>query len=111
MSMYNKFLVKEKDRFNPSNFPQLGASLESIVAELKGVPPGPKADMLLSFVKSHSINSQHVVDFPGAATLISTKSLPLGAMEDLFEASRSNPSFQKEMEAYIRSYLTAEHLY
>jgi len=111
MSTYQRFLIKETDRFDPSNFPQLDACLEKIVVQLNREPAGPKAEMLLSFVKNHSINSQQVVDHPAVATLISTKSLPLGVMEDLFESSRSNPSFQKDMESHVRSYFTAAHLY
>jgi hypothetical protein len=111
MPLYQKFLIKETDHFDASNFPQLEACLEKIVVQLNREPAGPKAEMLLSFVKNHSINSQQVVDHPAVATLISTKSLPLGVMEDLFESSRSNPSFQKEMETHVRSYFTAAHLY
>ncbi len=111
MSMYQKFLIKETDHFDPSNFPQLEACLEKIVVQLNREPAGPKAEMLLSYVKNHSINSQQVVDHPAVATLISTKSLPLGVMEDLFESSRSNPSFQKDVESHVRSYFTAAHLY
>jgi hypothetical protein len=111
MSIYQKFLIKETDRFDPSNFPQLEDSLEKIVVQLNREPAGPKAEMLLSYVKNHSINSQQVVDYPAVATLISTKSLSLGVMEDLFESSRSNRSFQKDMETHIRSYFSAAHLY
>jgi hypothetical protein len=109
--MYQKFLIKETDHFDPSNFPQLKACLEKIVVQLNREPAGPKAEMLLSFVKNHSINSQQVVAHQALAALISTKSLPLGVMEDLFESSRSNLSFQQDMETHIRSYFTAAHLY
>jgi hypothetical protein len=105
MSMYHKFLIKETDRFDPVNFPQLETSLEKIVVQLNREPAGPKADMLLSFVKEHSINSQYVADHPAVATLISTKSLPLGVLEELFDSSKSNPSFKKDLEAHVRSYL------
>ena len=61
MAMYQKFLVKETDRFDPAHFPQLETSLEEIVKQLNREPAGPKADMVLSFVKDHSINSQHCI--------------------------------------------------
>lgn len=111
MSMYHKFLVQETDRFVPDNFPPIKASLETIVVLLNREPAGPKADMLLSFVKDHSMSSQHVAEHPGLASLISTKSLPLGSLEALFESSRNNPLFKKDLEAYIRSYFAAAHLY
>lgn len=111
MAIYQRFLVKETDRFDPANFPQLETSLDQIVKQLNREPAGPKADMLLSFVKDHSINSQHVVDHPGLAAMISTKSLPLGSLEDLFESGRNNPLFKQGLEAHIRSCFATAHLY
>jgi hypothetical protein len=110
MSVYQKFLIRETDRFDPANFPQLETSLEQIVVQLNREQAGPKADMLLSFVKDHAINSQQVIDHPKVASLISTKSLPLGTIEDLFEASRNNPLFKKALELHIRSYFLAANL-
>jgi hypothetical protein len=109
--MYQKFLIRETDHFDPSHFPQLQVSLEKIVEQLNREPAGPKAEMLLSFVKDHSINSQFVLNHPKLATMISTKELPTGVMEELFESSRNNPSFKQDLEAYIRSGLTTARLY
>jgi hypothetical protein len=67
--------------------------------------------MLLSSVKDNCINSKQVVDHPTLATLISTKALPLGTLEDLFESSRSNSSFREDLEAHNRSYFATAHLY
>lgn len=111
MSMYHKFLIKETDRFDPANFPELKTCLEQIVLQLNREPAGPKAEMLLSFVKDHCINSQFVLNHPKPAALISTKSLPLGVVEDMFEASKGNPSFRNNMKTYVRSYFTAAPLY
>lgn len=103
--MYHKFQVGEADRFDAAHFPALQESLSDISGLLAGEPGGAAADMLLSFVKDHSINSQLVASHPRLATLISTKELPLGEMEGLFEASRKNPTFRLELETYIRSEL------
>lgn len=111
MSMYQKFLVKETDRFDPTQFPQVETCLEKLVMQLNREPAAPKEEMLLSFVKDHCINSQHVRDYPVVASLISTKTLPLGTIEDLFESSKNNPLFKKDLETYIRSYFAAAHLY
>lgn len=110
MSVYHKFLIGEADRFDPANFPQLATCLAQIVVQLNREQAGPKADMLLSFVKDHSINSQQVIDHPKVASLLSTKSLPLGTIEDLFESSRNNLLFKKGLETHIRSYFQAANL-
>lgn len=104
MANYQRFLVKDTDRFDPSHFPQLETSLEEIVVQLNREPAGPKAEMLLSFVKDHRIDSRHASEHPGLAAMISTKSLPLGNLEDLFESSKNNSLFKQDMEEFIRSY-------
>lgn len=111
MATFQKFSIGQTDRFDPANFPQLQTSLQKIVEQLNREPAGPKAEMLLSFVKDHCIRSQYVTDHPGAASLISTKSLPLGVLEDLFESCRNNPSFKRELEDYILSQMAAAKLY
>ncbi|RYG51504.1 MAG: hypothetical protein EOO01_08390 [Chitinophagaceae bacterium] len=101
--MYHKFLIGEVDHFDAAQYPELQKSLVNISGKLAREPNGLAADMLLSFVKDHRINSQLVMNHPELAALISTKELPLGIMEDLFDASRKNPSFSQELESHIRS--------
>ena len=101
--MYQKFLIGEVDLFDAAQFPELQENVAKTALLLKDESQGAAADMLVSFVKDHCINSQLAVEYPRLATLISTKELPLGAMEDLFEGSRKNPSFRKDLELYIRS--------
>jgi hypothetical protein len=110
MFIYPQFLIKDSDRFVPFNFPQLEASLQQVVAQLGMEYKGPKTEMILSFVKDHSINSQQVKDHPELANLISSQSLPLQIMENLFEASRKNPLFEKELEDYIKAYFDANDM-
>jgi hypothetical protein len=106
--MYHKFQIGEADRFNAAHFPELQTSLAKINGLLNNEAGGPVAEMLLSFVKDHSINSQFVLNHPRLAMLISTKELPVYVMEALFEDSRKNPSFRQDLEAYIRSGLTSD---
>lgn len=106
MFAYQKFLIKETDRFDPLTFPQLEESLQQTLVLLATEPAGPSTTMIISFVKAHSINSQQAVDHPQLAALISSNSLPLAVMEDLFESSRKNPAFQQGLEGYIKAYLT-----
>ncbi|NTS42759.1 hypothetical protein HRG84_17810 [Flavisolibacter sp. BT320] len=100
--MYHKFLIGDTDRFDAANFPELQKSLDATLGLLAGEPDDPKAEMLLSFVKDHCMNSQLVFNYPRLASLISTKEVPLGIMEDLFESSRKNPIFRQALELHIR---------
>ncbi|MGZ3839269.1 MAG: hypothetical protein ACXVMS_16045 [Flavisolibacter sp.] len=104
MFTYPQFHIKDTDRFVPFEFPQLEASLQQVVSKLGMEHQGPRAEMILSFVKDHRMNSQQVKDHPELANLISSKSLPLQVMENLFEAGRKNPLFEKDLEDYIKAY-------
>lgn len=111
MAIYQKLLIRDADRFDATAFPQLENALEKIVVALNREPAGPKADMLISFVKEHSITSTYVFEHASLASLISTKSIPLGVLEDLFESSKNNRKFASDLEAYIRQYLLLALLY
>lgn len=110
MITYQMFLIKETDRFDPSVFPQLTDSLQQTVAQLATTPSGPSTAMIVSFVKDHRIDSQLVRDNPQLASQISTKALPLTVMEQLFESSRQNPGYRRDLEEYITAYLSSENM-
>jgi hypothetical protein len=101
MFTYPKYSIPQTGHFVPSEFPQLEASIQQVVKQLADEPI-IKTEMVLSFVKYHCINSAQVKDYPGLASLLSTKSLPLQQMEALFEADRNNPVFKRELEEHIR---------
>lgn len=105
MSVYFKYIIKDSDHFIASEFLQLQKSLQKIITELPVGSTAHSTEMILSFVKDHSINSQQAKDYPELANMISSKSLPLQEMEALFEASRQNPLFRIQLEDYIRRYL------
>ena len=108
--MFQRFVIRNASQFNPSDYPQLEESLKEVVSQLAARWEGPKAEMILSFVKDHSLGSQDVEDYPELAKLISTGSLPLNVMESLFESCRRHPLFNKQLEHYIKEYFRAQNL-
>src|SRR5690349_19409274 len=105
MFVYQQFLIKEADHFDPSVFPQLEDSLQQTLAQLDGEPAGPSTAMILSFVKDRTRNAQQAEAHPRLANLIRSKTLSLKVMEQLFESSRQNPAYQKDLEEYIWAFL------
>jgi hypothetical protein len=103
MFPYQKFLIKETDRFDPSVFPQLDESLEQTVMQLASTPGGPSAAMIVSFAKDHQLNAQQAND----AGHVSAKSLPLTVLKNLFDSSKQNPAYRNALEEYATAYLTA----
>ena len=106
MFTYQKFLIKDTDRFDPAYFPQLSISLQQTIEQLATSPAGPSTAMIVSFARYHAINSQQAQDYPQLANQISEKELPLNVLEQLFESSRHNPLFQRDLEDYVVTCLT-----
>jgi len=102
MSTYQQFSITHSEHFTPSTFTQFEITLRQAIQQLAD-EPAVKIEMVISFAKDHQIECNLVKDHPNLAALISTKSLPLQSMEDLFEAAKNNPVFKLEMEQYIRT--------
>lgn len=110
MFIRQQYRLNDTESFVASRFPELEVSLRQIMEQLASVPAGPKSEMILSFVKDHSIRSQQVNDHPQLANLISSKTLPLQVMETLFESSRQNNLFRMQLEDYIKTYFISQRL-
>jgi hypothetical protein len=98
---YKKYVVKDTDEFNASLFPEIGADIASIRKEMYKHSHRLNVDVLISFVKYHSIKSEWANANPVIAEMISSKTLRIGNMEALFSNSKNNPAFQKQFEEYI----------
>lgn len=105
MYTYQRFRIGETDHFEETKYLQINTALQAIVMQMSEAAGTPVSAMLLSFVKDHCISSKSVAAFPALANMISTKELPLGALEELFEASKHNSTFQKELQIHIETYL------
>ncbi|RYY97371.1 MAG: hypothetical protein EOO11_11055 [Chitinophagaceae bacterium] len=106
MNPYYKFLVNDTDRFDPMHFPQLEETLRHTRAELGTDPSVPSIAMVVSFARDHSLNSVEAAANPVLAERIGTKELSLDVLEQLFDSSRRNPSFRKDLEDYTIAYLS-----
>ena len=100
--IYQKYLVKGEDHFDPERYPALVSELVSVDIRMAALPVYHRAEMLLSFLNQKTILSDHEKDNPGLATLISSETLPLENTFSLFAASGTNRMFRNELEAYIR---------
>ena len=103
--IYKKYLIRTSDQFDPMQFPQLMDDLDTIQAEMKKRPDPSNPDILLSFLKHHSIDSSWEKKNPEMTALISSKALPVAGLEALFESCDKNPNYGKQLEEYIRTTL------
>ena len=101
MFPYKKYLVKETDKFDPQQFSFVIDDIEAIRKQTEEVSSSFKAEIIISFLKNHSLENEWIKANPALSGLVKSGTLPGGNIESLFESSNSNPYFRKQMEDFI----------
>jgi hypothetical protein len=109
MKLYNRFLVKTTDRFNPELFLSINEEIASINVQTAHLSEVLKSEIIVSFVKDHSLQNDWVMANPGLTTLVTSGSLFTGSIEALFESCRNNLAFRQELENFLKEKFS-EHL-
>ena len=102
MKQYNKYLVRPTDQFDPVNFSSVTDEIQLINEETVSLPPLFKVEILMSFLKDHSVENNLTKANPELTDLITSGSLLKGNIESLFESCRSNPAFRQDLETYLK---------
>jgi hypothetical protein len=102
MKQYNKYLVRSTDQFDPVNFSSVTEEIQLINEETASLPPLFKVEILLSFLKGHSLENNWTKANPELTDLVASGSLFKGSIESLFESCRSNPAFRQDLETYLK---------
>lgn len=103
MKQYAKYLILATDQFNPEQFPAITEELRAINERIDQILSPFKADIIVSFLKNHSLNNIWISTCPELTGLVTSGIFTTGSIEALFESCRSNPGFQSALEQYIRS--------
>lgn len=100
--MFNTFIIRDNERFIPQNFP-------NIVDELIGIKEGIahlaiyfKAEIIVSYLRDHSLQTAWIEGNPPLAKMITSGSLQTSQLEGLFESCRNNKPFLKGLEDYLQ---------
>lgn len=102
MKVYNRFLVKTTDSFDPDFFLSINEEIDSINLQTGHLPEILKPEIIVSFVKDHSLQNDWILANPELATLVTSGSLFTGSIEALFDSCRNNPSFRQDLENFLR---------
>ena len=102
MKQYNKFLVRPTDQFDPVNFSSVTDEIQLINEEIVNLPPSFKVEILLSFLKDHSLEDSWAEANPELTGLVTSGSLFKGTIKSLLESCRSNPAFRQDLETYLK---------
>lgn len=102
---YNRYNIKETDRFDPMYFPKIQLELDDILIAAKGTPALYKEDMLIAYLKKQTMEKEWTVSNPGLNDLLTGGTLVSSHMESLFECGQDNKAFLRGFEEYIRETL------
>ncbi len=101
--MYNSYTITGAQHFDAAEYPLVVSEIELLSRDFLNMPGDHKADMLISYLKNHSIKNDWIDANPQAAKLTISNRFSTGEIESLFTAGRQYPGFLSEFEEYFKS--------
>ena len=105
MSFYSKYMIKEGDVFDEYDYPNMMNELAALKEAIAHLPSCSRAEIIISYLESRSINNSFIDDNPKLVAVITSNMHPLHHMEGLFESCKQNKTFLKSYEAYLKTSL------
>lgn len=107
MKHYEKYLISPTQKFKRSDFLFIADEMLAINQKTANLPNTFKGSIIISFLKTHSLMNNWIVENPQLAEMISSGTVSAGKTEALFESSRNNAPFQQELECYVNELIQA----
>jgi hypothetical protein len=101
MKQYSRYLIRSTDLFDPENYSAVDEEVRAINKETETLPSLFKVEIILSYLKDHSIQNDWIIANPSLTNLVTSGSLFKGSIESLFESCRNHPAFRKDFEKYL----------
>lgn len=107
MNRYNKYNIKDTDRFNPDYFQKAEDELTVLLASIAG-DPGPFTELIIiSYLKYRSLKREWIDANPRLSGIMTEGTCCTDHLESLFTSSKGNLSFTREYEDHIRKQIAA----
>jgi len=101
MTRYNKYNIKETDSFVATDFPKMQEEVDDIIKSLKETASSNKGEIILSYLKDHSLRKKWAEDNIELTSILVDTRLSTSHIEGLFDSCRQNKPFLKNYEDYI----------
>jgi hypothetical protein len=105
MYLHREYSVADVDAFDADNYPEVVNELIGMKTELTGSSAYYRDDIIISFFKDHSIKRTWKNENPLVFNKVSQGMLKAPCLELLFDACRSNKSFLRAYEHFIKQAL------
>jgi hypothetical protein len=102
MFPYKKYLINNSDQFDPERFSFVDDDMALMIEEVKHTTADFKAEIMVYFLKDHSIQKEWEMAKPDLVRLVKSKTLSSSNIESLFESCYNNPAFGLQLETYIK---------
>lgn len=89
------------EKFDSANYPRAMSELSALKRGTSDTPVYFKVEIIVSFLKNHSLNVAWVEANPSLSRMITSGFFKTSNLESIFDAGRNSKSFLKEYEAYI----------
>src|SRR5690554_1442606 len=100
--MYNLLKVDKDDSFRFELHPNAVGELEEISRNTLRMSGHFKSEIIISYLKDHSLDMHWIAKNPKLAKYIASRSVSTSHLESLFESCRDNDAFLKGFEAFVR---------
>lgn len=98
-----RFSIKENEEFDPSSFSFADDDVQTIKEQTASVSRILRAEIIVSFMKYHSLKTEWLTVNPELTSLVSTGRLRTENFEALFEACRNQATFSNKLETYLKN--------
>ena len=103
--MYNQLQINKDDSFQFKLYPDVVDELEEITRNTLRMSGHFKSEIIISYLKDHSLDMHWIAKNPKLAKYITSRSVSTSHLESLFESCRDNDTFLKGFEAFVRKKL------
>jgi hypothetical protein len=101
MKQQQVYSITDADQFDARYYSTVTDEVAFIIKQTAGMIPAYKADIIISYLKDHSLKNTWITANPLFANLVTSNVLPTSNIEALFDASRTNPFFRAQFEAFL----------
>ncbi|MCD6063340.1 MAG: hypothetical protein K0R82_1251 [Flavipsychrobacter sp.] len=105
MILSKRYVVTDSDNFTFGKFPEVTGEIHAIKKRLTHKPPYHKCEMVIGYLKDHSLKMRWIELNPDIAAVLTAGELHSGNIEALFEACKTNRPFRAAYEGYIKQIL------
>lgn len=99
--------ISNTDHFSVMDYPELAVEVAALQNQIAEIKTENTSEIIISFLRDHSIRTEFIVGADPVATLIRSGSVNIKHLEDVFSRSKNNKPFQLEVEEYLKRQLAA----